>query len=102
MTGCPRPAAAPVAPQQAAGPAGISGPCGCVGAVTDQRTAQQELGRRIDHAQHILLDGLQRRRVSGFGAGVRTGTPRQGPQELAVKRLRLGAEGLEFLGMGTE
>jgi len=55
-------AIAAVAEQQAARPAGGSGSGQPVGTVSDQRTSQQRLGRRVDHIQREL----QRRRIGGL------------------------------------
>ncbi|VBA61688.1 hypothetical protein LAUMK41_05070 [Mycobacterium attenuatum] len=54
-TSCP---IAAVAEQDAAVSASAAGDCR-VGTVADQRSAQQQLGRRIHQVEHVLLEGLQ-------------------------------------------
>ncbi|VAZ92707.1 hypothetical protein LAUMK35_02068 [Mycobacterium pseudokansasii] len=89
---------AAVAVEQTTSPAGLAG-CGSVGAVADQRPSEQCLGRRVDQVQRALLQGLQRRSIGGFGAGVQPRTSAQGTHELVVERRRLGAQRL--IGSGV-
>ena len=60
---------------------------------------KQCLSRRVDYAQHVLFQSLQRRRVSRLGGGVRGRTGGQGLRELAMKRLRLRGQHLISLGV---
>ena len=57
---------AAVSPQQATSSAGV--PWGTVGAVANKRTAQQCIGRRINHAQDALFERLQGRCGGGLSA----------------------------------
>ena len=57
---------------ETAGSAGLPyRPTGPVGAIADQRAPQQRLGGRIDHTQHVLLQGLQRGGVGRLGEPIR-------------------------------
>ncbi len=92
-------AVAAVAPQEPPGTTGGSGSRQSIGAIADQRTPQQRVGGRVDHRQHLLLRGLQRRSIGRFGGRVGAARSGQGPQKLVVKRRRLGTDRLVSLAM---
>ncbi len=66
---------------------------GPVGAVADQRAAEQCLGGRVDRVEHHLLDGV------ALGGRIQVAAGGQGLHELVVKDRRLGAERLIGLGV---
>ncbi len=86
-------------PRVSAGTTGGSGSRQSIGAIADQRTPQQRVGGRVDHRQHLLLRGLQRRSIGRFGGRVGAARSGQGPQKLVVKRRRLGTDRLVSLAM---
>ncbi len=92
---------AAVADQQPARAAGLARRT-AVGAVADQRAAQQRPGRGVDHVEHSVFGCLQRRRVGRLGRGVGASGSVQGLQELLVKGGRLGADRLVALSMLLE
>ncbi|VBA52681.1 hypothetical protein LAUMK41_01232 [Mycobacterium attenuatum] len=94
-------ALAAIAVEDSAGAARLSYPVDrlSVGAVADERATQQRLGGRVDQAERLLLQDLQRRGIGGLGAGIPARTRGQGLHELAMKRGRLGAERLIFAGV---
>lgn len=91
------PAIAAVAVQQASRAACLTRPA--IGAVTDERPAQQRLGRRVDGAQNTLLQALQRRCVGSLCVGIRTSRGTQGLHQPGMKRDRLGTSGLISLSV---
>ena len=97
-----RPAVAAVAPQNAARPAGLAGPRRPVGAVADQRTPQQRLGRRIHRSQRTLLHGLHRRSISRLHCRIRTTRPAQRLHEPGMKHRGLCAKRLKLPSMRTK
>ncbi len=90
------PAGATIADQDPAVAATLSRPRGSVGAVADQRAAQQRLRGRIDRIEPVLSG------VGGFGAGVGPCARGQRTNELIVKRSSARADGLITLGVRAE
>ncbi|CKO50490.1 Uncharacterised protein [Mycobacterium tuberculosis] len=85
-------AVAAVAVQQPAGPAGLSRRA--IGAITDQRAAEQRLKRPVEHVQR---GGVRR---LGTGIGPRAGG--HGMHKLLVKQRRLRTQCLIGLGVRAE
>ncbi|ORV33352.1 hypothetical protein AWC00_27310 [Mycobacterium conspicuum] len=97
-----RPSIAAVTDQNPAVSTRLSRARRAVGTVTDQRTPQQRLGRRVDHAQKVADHRLQRRCVGALSAGIRARTRGQRLHELPVKRRCLGAQPRILLPIGPE
>ncbi len=96
---------AAIAVQQTARAAVSAGVRPSVGAVTDQRTAQHGLGRRVYRGEHVLpqvLYHLKRGRVGRLGRGVGAGTGVEHLDKLIVEHQSLGTECLIRLGVGIE
>ena len=99
VPGRTRSAVAAIAHQNPAGLAGLAASRRRAGAVTDERAPQYELGRRVEQTQRVLLEGLQRRRISRLRGGVRTPSPGQLLDELGMEPRRLRTERLVLLGV---
>lgn len=94
LTGPAVTAAAAVSVQQPAGAAVLARHA--VGAVADQRAAQQRLGGRVDRAKHELVD------ARGLGSRIRQGTGRERLHELSMKCGPLRTDGLIGLRVPAE
>ncbi|SON63815.1 hypothetical protein MSIMFI_05346 [Mycobacterium simulans] len=94
-------AVAAVAVEQSTGPTvGVGGRA--VGAVADQRAAQQRLGMGVDHAQRVLPQGLQLRGGGSLDCRIRLGASIQRLHKLGVKHRRLHAQRLIFVAVGAK
>ncbi len=94
-----RPARTAVAPQNPAGPTGLPGAGHCVNPVADQWTPQQEVRGRIDRTEDVFSEGLQRVDIGRLRGRICPAGGTQSLHKLLMKRRRLRAERLVFLGV---
>ncbi len=99
-TGRAGPVAA-IAVQEPAGPA-VWIRRGPGGAIADQWTPQQRLGRCIDHTQHCVFEGLQRRGAGRLRGRVGSARTIDCLDELCLKCIRLQANRLVGLPIAGE
>ncbi len=96
-----RKAVAAIAVQEPAGPA-VWIRRGPGGAIADQWTPQQRLGRCIDHTQHCVFEGLQRRGAGRLRGRVGSARTIDCLDELCLKCIRLQANRLVGLPIAGE